>query len=69
NILKGFATSLSIITSGMISVYFFDFEPSIQFQLGTLVVIMSTFLYGRPDAAVPRRQSVPPAVRYGGSKE
>lgn len=53
NILKGFATSLSIIISGMISVYFFDFEPSIQFQLGTLVVILSTFLYGRPDAPVP----------------
>ncbi|KAG0337107.1 hypothetical protein BG004_007771, partial [Podila humilis] len=54
NILKGFATSLSIITSGMISVYFFDFEPSIQFQMGTLVVILSTFLYGRPDAPIPR---------------
>ncbi|CAO3574526.1 unnamed protein product [Mortierella alpina] len=54
NILKGFATSLSIITSGMISVYFFDFEPSFQFQLGTLVVILSTFLYGRPDAPIPR---------------
>ncbi|KAG0274858.1 hypothetical protein BGZ95_009408 [Linnemannia exigua] len=54
NILKGFATSLSIIISGMISVYFFDFEPSIQFQLGTLVVILATVLYGRPDAAIPR---------------
>ncbi|KAK3823859.1 MAG: nucleotide-sugar transporter [Linnemannia elongata] len=53
NILKGFATSLSIIISGIISVYFFDFEPSIQFQLGTLVVICSTYLYGRPDSAVP----------------
>lgn len=53
NILKGFATSLSIIISGIISVYFFDFEPSLQFQLGTLVVIMSTFLYGRPDAPIP----------------
>ncbi|KAG0040541.1 hypothetical protein BGZ83_002501, partial [Gryganskiella cystojenkinii] len=53
NILKGFATSLSIIISGMISVYFFDFEPSIQFQLGTLVVILATFLYGRPDAPIP----------------
>ncbi|KAF9932153.1 hypothetical protein FBU30_008840 [Linnemannia zychae] len=53
NILKGFATSLSIITSGIISVYFFDFEPSFQFQLGTLVVILATFLYGRPDAAIP----------------
>ncbi|KAG0288423.1 hypothetical protein BGZ96_007812 [Linnemannia gamsii] len=53
NILKGFATSLSIIISGIISVYFFDFEPSLQFQLGTLVVICSTYLYGRPDSAVP----------------
>ncbi|KAF9964684.1 hypothetical protein BGZ70_006096 [Mortierella alpina] len=53
NILKGFATSLSIIISGIISVYFFDFEPSLQFQLGTLVVILSTFLYGRPDSPVP----------------
>ncbi|KAG0012071.1 hypothetical protein BGZ80_000229 [Entomortierella chlamydospora] len=71
NILKGFATSLSIIISGMISVYFFDFEPSIQFQLGTLVVILATFLYGRPDAPIPRfirpqkkRQSIPPPLRY-----
>ncbi|KAF9282768.1 hypothetical protein BGZ68_005754, partial [Mortierella alpina] len=71
NILKGFATSLSIIISGMISVYFFDFEPSFQFQLGTLVVILSTFLYGRPDAPIPRfirpqkkRQSMPPPLKY-----
>ncbi|KAG0323378.1 hypothetical protein BGZ99_002795 [Dissophora globulifera] len=67
NILKGFATSLSIIISGFISVYFFDFEPSLQFQLGTLVVIMSTYLYGRPDSPIPgfirptkKRQSIPP---------
>ncbi|KAG0210908.1 hypothetical protein BGX28_008745 [Mortierella sp. GBA30] len=71
NILKGFATSLSIIISGMISVYFFDFEPSLQFQLGTLVVILATFLYGRPDAPIPRfirpqkkRQSMPPPLKY-----
>ncbi|KAF9112827.1 hypothetical protein BGX27_002706 [Mortierella sp. AM989] len=71
NILKGFATSLSIIISGMISVFFFDFEPSIQFQLGTLVVILATFLYGRPDAPIPRfirpmkkRKSMPPPLRY-----
>ncbi|KAG0263005.1 hypothetical protein DFQ27_002000 [Actinomortierella ambigua] len=53
NILKGFATSLSIIISGIISVYFFDFEPSMQFQIGTMVVILATFLYGRPDAPLP----------------
>ncbi|KAI1297416.1 hypothetical protein EDD11_007146 [Mortierella claussenii] len=63
NILKGFATSLSIIISGMISVYFFDFEPSLQFQLGTLVVILATFLYGRPDAPIPR--FIRPQKKYG----
>ncbi|KAF9101973.1 hypothetical protein BGX27_011239 [Mortierella sp. AM989] len=71
NILKGFATSLSIIISGIISVYFFEFEPSLQFQLGTMVVIMSTYLYGRPDSPIPafirptkKRQSVPPPPKY-----
>ncbi|KAF9374926.1 hypothetical protein BGX21_003992 [Mortierella sp. AD011] len=53
NILKGFATSLSIIISGIISVYFFDFEPSFQFQFGTMIVILSTYLYGRPEAPIP----------------
>ncbi|KAG0000117.1 hypothetical protein BGZ80_006425, partial [Entomortierella chlamydospora] len=53
NILKGFATSLSIIISGIISVYFFDFEPSLQFQFGTMIVILSTYLYGRPEAPIP----------------
>ncbi|KAG0000803.1 hypothetical protein BGZ80_004729 [Entomortierella chlamydospora] len=53
NILKGFATSLAIIVSGFISVYFFDFRPSTQFMVGTMVVIFSTYLYGRPEVAVP----------------
>ncbi|KAG0057167.1 hypothetical protein BGZ83_001110 [Gryganskiella cystojenkinii] len=59
NILKGFATSLSIIISGIISVYLFDFEPSLQFQLGAVLVIFSTYLYGRPEGAamgLPRRE-------------
>ncbi|KAG0242986.1 hypothetical protein BGX31_011389 [Mortierella sp. GBA43] len=71
NILKGFATSLSIIISGLISVYFFDFEPSFQFQLGALVVIFATYMYGRPDVPIPRfvrpvkkRQSIPPPTKY-----
>ncbi|KAF9351209.1 hypothetical protein BGX26_010734 [Mortierella sp. AD094] len=53
NILKGFATSLAIIVSGFISAYFFDFRPSLQFMAGTMVVILSTYLYGRPEAPVP----------------
>ncbi|KAF9991953.1 hypothetical protein BGZ79_003715 [Entomortierella chlamydospora] len=71
NILKGFATSLSIIISGIISVYFFDFEPSLQFQFGTMIVILSTYLYGRPEAPIPafirptkKRQSIPPPPRF-----
>jgi|UniRef100_A0AC35GKZ3 UDP-sugar transporter A1/2/3 len=47
NILKGFAVSLSIILSSFISWFFLnDFEPSIAFASGALIVIASTFLYG-----------------------
>uniref|UniRef100_A0A7E4V9E4 UDP-N-acetylglucosamine transporter n=1 Tax=Panagrellus redivivus TaxID=6233 RepID=A0A7E4V9E4_PANRE len=47
NILKGFAVSLSIISSSLISWLFLnDFEPSLAFIVGALVVIASTFLYG-----------------------
>ncbi|KAK3820320.1 MAG: nucleotide-sugar transporter [Benniella sp.] len=74
NILKGFATSLSIIISGLISVYFFDFEPSFHFQLGALVVIFATYMYGRPDVPIPRfirprkkRQSIPPPQKFPSS--
>ncbi|RIB17046.1 nucleotide-sugar transporter-domain-containing protein [Gigaspora rosea] len=49
SILKGFATSLSIIISGIISFYWFDFHPTIQFIIGAIIVIISTYLYGRPD--------------------
>ncbi|KAI9281640.1 nucleotide-sugar transporter [Sporodiniella umbellata] len=46
NILKGFATSLSIIVSGIISIYLFNFQPSGVFILGALVVMASSYLYG-----------------------
>ncbi|KAM6962815.1 solute carrier family 35 member A3a [Aplochiton taeniatus] len=47
NILKGFATSLSIILSTLISYFWLqDFEPTSVFFLGTLLVIIATFLYG-----------------------
>lgn len=50
NILKGFATSLSIVLSCIASVYLFDFEISLQFVLGAGLVIASIFLYGKPPA-------------------
>ncbi|KAJ8374470.1 hypothetical protein SKAU_G00050500 [Synaphobranchus kaupii] len=47
NILKGFATSLSIILSTFISFFWLeDFEPTSVFFLGAMLVIVATFLYG-----------------------
>lgn len=48
NILKGFATSLSIIIACVVSVYIFQFEITLQFVLGASLVIGSIFLYSKP---------------------
>ncbi|XP_061588570.1 solute carrier family 35 member A3b isoform X3 [Cololabis saira] len=46
NILKGFATSLSIIMSTLISYFLLkDFNPTGVFFLGAVLVIAATFLY------------------------
>lgn len=45
---QGFATSLSIILSCIVSVYFFHFELSLQFVVGAMLVISSIFLYSQP---------------------
>ncbi|KAM8850398.1 solute carrier family 35 member A3b [Spinachia spinachia] len=46
NILKGFATSLSIILSTLISYFLLeDFNPTSVFFFGALLVIAATFLY------------------------
>ncbi|XP_068098742.1 UDP-N-acetylglucosamine transporter isoform X3 [Hyperolius riggenbachi] len=47
NILKGFATSLSIILSTLISYFWLqDFVPTSVFFVGAMFVISATFLYG-----------------------
>ncbi|PWA17367.1 hypothetical protein CCH79_00011224, partial [Gambusia affinis] len=47
NILKGFATSVSIIVSTLISYFLLnDFNPTGVFFLGATLVIAATFLYG-----------------------
>ena len=48
NILKGFATSLSIILSCIASVYWFDYVISLQFCLGGFLVMVAIYVYGRP---------------------
>jgi UDP-sugar transporter A1/2/3 len=45
NILKGFATSIAIILSCILSFYFFDTHISPMFIFGTLVVILSVLFY------------------------
>jgi len=49
NILKGFATSLSVILSTVVSVFFFDFTITRNFVYGTFLVLLSTHLYGLPE--------------------
>jgi solute carrier family 35 (UDP-sugar transporter), member A1/2/3 len=47
NILKGFATSLSIVISFLASVALFDFQMSITFALGSVIVLIATWLYNQ----------------------
>ncbi|KAL1916394.1 uncharacterized protein VTP21DRAFT_5585 [Calcarisporiella thermophila] len=56
NILKGFATSLSIILSSVISCYLFNFHLSFQFCVGAAIVMLATALYGRPPVTFGSKQ-------------
>jgi UDP-sugar transporter A1/2/3 len=47
NILKGFATSISILISSLVSVFLFDFQLTVWFLTGSLFVVMATYLYER----------------------
>jgi len=57
NILKGFATSISIIVSALSSVYLFGFTLTILFGIGTILVVISIYLYGLPDKAPEKSSS------------
>lgn len=55
NILKGFATSLSIILSSIFSYFLLkDFVPNKMFLLGSTFVICATFLYGYEKPVPPK---------------
>ncbi|EIN07008.1 hypothetical protein PUNSTDRAFT_71768 [Punctularia strigosozonata HHB-11173 SS5] len=57
NIMKGFATSLSIILSFLASVALFDFHITPSFVIGASTVLASTWMYNQPAG-----QEVPTAV-------
>lgn len=51
NILKGFATSFSIIISTVFSVYLFGFRVDLLFTVGAGLVIGAVYMYSLPKAA------------------
>ncbi|KAJ2723918.1 UDP-galactose transporter Gms1 [Coemansia sp. Benny D115] len=57
NILKGFATSISIILSCLASVWIFGFQITPKFIVGTALVIYATYLYGV--AGAPKSKMTP----------
>jgi len=48
NVLKGFATSVSIVLSSVLSILFMGFEPTAVFLVGATIVILSTAAYQMP---------------------
>ena len=60
NILKGFATSLSIILSCIAAIFLFDYLITINFSIGAALVIMAIYLYGRP--AQQKQRSASPTL-------
>lgn len=69
NILKGFAASLSVVLSAIVS-YFspaFDFEPSISFVVGSALVLTAAYQYGQsptvdPKEAIKDTTEAPPSA-------
>lgn len=62
NVVKGFATSLSIVLSSLASAFIpaFNFQPSLTFVGGSTLVIIATVLYSSP---------APPTLQGQGGKE
>ena len=56
NIMKNFATSISILISAIASVWFFEFVVTVNFVVGAGIVLAATYLYGLPDAKPPTKE-------------
>ncbi|KAL7421949.1 hypothetical protein Q5752_003721 [Cryptotrichosporon argae] len=62
NIMKGFATSLSIILSFLASVALFNYPITFTFIVGAATVLFSTYLYNAPNAPILPEQPTRAAV-------
>ncbi|KAI8377516.1 nucleotide-sugar transporter-domain-containing protein [Radiomyces spectabilis] len=56
NILKGFATSISIIVSSIISFYLFAFQPTLGFIAGAIIVLIAMIIYSKE--SMPKSTSI-----------
>jgi UDP-sugar transporter A1/2/3 len=69
NILKGFATSLSIVISCLASVALFNFPLTFTFALGASVVLVATWMYNQSGNVVQvgfwRRPSTDVLLKFG----
>jgi UDP-sugar transporter A1/2/3 len=62
NILKGFATSLSIVLSFLASVALFDFSITPSFIIGAMTVLSATWMYNQPATEISMIAVNNPAV-------
>ena len=58
NILKAFATSISIILSMIVSALWMGFQPTMFFLFGTVFVLLSVYMYGMPDGPAAAAASI-----------
>lgn len=64
NVVKGFATSLSIVLSSLASAFIpaFDFQPTVYFVAGSTLVVLATILYSSPSPSASTAQAPKAAV-------
>eukprot|EP01120_Amphizonella_sp_Union-15-10_P013524 TRINITY_DN6279_c0_g1_i1.p1 TRINITY_DN6279_c0_g1~~TRINITY_DN6279_c0_g1_i1.p1 ORF type:complete len:354 (-),score=34.41 TRINITY_DN6279_c0_g1_i1:203-1264(-) len=67
NILKGFGSGISIVLSSVISIYLFDFQPTMKFIVGALLVVIAVYIYSLPSresekAVAPTSPQARPSV-------
>lgn len=65
NILKAFASAVSIVMSCLLSAVLFSFHPTPAFMVGTLLVSVAVFLYSKPAPPDSREPMAPAPSRQG----
>ena len=56
NIIKGFATSIAIVLSTVLSIFLFGFELKPLFIVGSALVISAVYIYSLPPSQPNRSQ-------------